>query len=220
MTDRFNGWQPEAVEFYERLAADNRREFWLEHKAFWQEQVRLPFEMLDAEVRDEFGPLHHFRPNRDVRFSKDKSPYKTHHGAVTEGEGGAMYYVHLDAEGLFVATGYYQMARDQLDRFRRAIDDETTGSELEGLLASLPTTTEVGGSALKRAPKGYPADHPRVELLRHKGLTVSRRYAPAGWLATRGALKRIVDTWRLATPVNDWLDTNVGPSEDVPDEFR
>lgn len=220
MTERFAGWAPEALDFYERLAADNRRDFWLEHKPTWQAEVRRPFELLDVEVRDEFGPLHHFRPNRDVRFSKDKSPYKLHQGAVTEGEGGSIYYVHLDAEGLFVASGYYQMARDQLERFRQAIDDDTTGPELEALLADLPRNIEVGGEALKRAPRGYPVDHPRIALLRHKGLTVSKRFAPTAWLSTRGALKRIIDTWRLAAPVNGWLDACVGPSEEPPDELR
>ena len=207
----FRGWQPEAVEFYERLAADNRREFWLEHKPFWQEQVRRPFERLDADVRDGFGPLHHFRPNRDVRFSKDKSPYKTHHGAVTEGEGGAMYYVHLDAEGLFVATGYYQMARDQLERFRRAIDDDTTGGALVEALEALGVDRELDldGVGYKRVPKPYAADHPRAELLKHKAFQ-ARWIEPTPATVTEAAfVDHCVERLEACADVHRWLVTNL-----------
>ena len=158
------------------------------------------------------GTFHLFRPHRDVRFSRDKSPYKTHQGAVTEGEGGELYYLHLDGEGLFVATGYHQMARDQLERFREAVDDERSGPELERTVAALERRYEIGGRELKTAPRGYPRDHPRVRFLQHKGLTAGRRFGTPAWLGTRRAKSRIVEAWRGAAPLDEWLNTHVGPS--------
>jgi uncharacterized protein (TIGR02453 family) len=215
----FRGWPDEAFSFFAQLELDNTRPFWLAHKAVYEESVKEPMVLLGAEVADEFGPLHVFRPNRDVRFSKDKSLYKTHIGAVTEGDGGEMFYVQLSAEGLFAASGYYQMARDQLERFREAVADDEAGPELERRLAAITKKGfTVGGEALKVAPRGYPRDHPRVQLLRHKGVTVSKAFAPAAWVHSRGALKRITDVWRAAAPAHEWLDANVGPSTEPPEE--
>ena len=219
MRPMFSGWRPDAVDFYRRLEADNSKAFWTENKAGYDEHVRGPMLELSDEVAEEFGPLHVFRPHRDVRFSSDKTPYKTHLGAVTEGEGGAMYYVQLSATGLFVASGYYRMARDQLARFRAAVADEP-GAELAVLLDALPRWAEVGNVALKTAPRGYPRDHPRVGLLRHDGLTIGRSFAPAAWLSTRRCRDRIVDTWRATAPVTSWLDRHVGPSVEAPPEAR
>ena len=86
-------------------------------------------------VADTYGPLRIFRPYRDVRFSKDKTPYKENIGAAGEREGGAVYYVAFSAEGLFAATGYYHMASDQLERFRAAVADDATGPEVVALVA-------------------------------------------------------------------------------------
>jgi uncharacterized protein (TIGR02453 family) len=116
--------------------------------------VRAPFEALATAVADEFGRLHVFRPNRDVRFSTDKTPYKTHCGAVTEGEGGEAYYLQISSAGLMVASGYYGFEGDQLDRYRHAVDSKA-GKDLDRLLDSYRAQHfEVGGSALKSAPRG------------------------------------------------------------------
>jgi uncharacterized protein (TIGR02453 family) len=172
---------------------------------------------LCSELETTFGTFHVFRPNRDVRFSRDKSPYKTAIGAVTEGRGGEAYYLQLSAEGLFVASGYYRMATDQLTRFRLAVDDARTGRALERALAdSQASGYQVGGQALKTAPRGFARDHPRVELLRYKGVSVGRSFAPARWLNTRACLTRITDTWNAADTVNRWLNRNVGPSTEPP----
>lgn len=214
----FRGWPVEAVEFYERLEAENTKAFWEANKSTWLESVRAPMEALSAEVADEFGPLHLFRPHRDVRFSKDKTPYKTHLGAVTEGVGGELYYVQLSAGGLFAASGYHQMARDQLARFREAVADERTGPALEAVVADLGRRYDVSSEGLTTAPRGYPRDHPRIALLRLKGVTVSTSWPPGPWLSTRRALSRVVGVWRSAQPLNDWLNAHVGPSTEPPAE--
>src|SRR5688500_3937599 len=112
----FTGWPAEAITFYAELEADNTKAFWEEHRALYDRAVKQPFADLSELVAEEFGPLHLFRPHRDVRFSKDKSPYKTAAGAVTEGEGGTRFYVQISAEGLYVGAGYYSPAPDQLER--------------------------------------------------------------------------------------------------------
>lgn len=218
VNDRFGGFPPEGVEFFVGLGRDNTREYWTSHVEVWQRAVRDPFGALTAELADEYGTFHIFRPNRDVRFSKDKSPYKDHQGAVTEGEGGEMYYVALSADGLFVASGMHQMAKDQLDRYRRAVDDPASGVELEGLVAALERRYEIGGRELSTAPRGYPRDHPRVRLLQHKGVTAGRHLGTPAWLATRRARSRIVEVWSGAAELNDWLARHVGPSELPPPE--
>jgi uncharacterized protein (TIGR02453 family) len=216
----FSGWPVEALAFYEGLAADNSRSYWMEHKAVYDSAVKGPMLALAEQVEAEFGPLHIFRPHRDVRFSKDKQPYKTAIGAVTEGEKGEMYYVQLSAEGLMAAAGYYSMAADQLARFREAVADDVLGAEVaarcEELVAAGYSLGAIG--ELKTAPKGYPRDHPRVELLRRKGLMAARSFAPARWLGTKAALKRVVDTWRGTAALNEWLNAHVGPSTLEPED--
>ncbi|MDH6141081.1 uncharacterized protein (TIGR02453 family) [Kitasatospora sp. GP30] len=207
----FRGWPAEALEFYEGLEADNSRTYWSAHKAFYEEAVYGPMAALLAELEDEFGPGKIFRPNRDLRFSADKSPYKTHIGAVLERGG----YVQLSANGLAAGLGMYHLAADQLDRYRSAVAEDVTGRELERVLAGLAKKRieVVGLNSLKTAPRGYPKDHPRIELLRHKGLIAWQEWPVEPWLGTAEAKKKIVAFLRGARPLHDWLGTRVGPSQ-------
>ena len=215
----FGGFPAEAFRFYEQLGAENTKAFWTQHKRDYDEYVKAPFETLAAAVASEFGLLHVFRPNRDIRFSNDKTPYKTHCGAVTEGEGGEAYYFQIAASGLMVASGYYGFASDQLERYREAVDTKA-GVQLARLLDSYRGQHfEIGGSVLKSAPRGYSKDHPLVHLLRHKGVYVSKSFAVAKWAHTPKALDRIVTTWRATAALHKWLNRNVGPSTQPPDEW-
>jgi uncharacterized protein (TIGR02453 family) len=205
----FKGWPAGALEFYEGLEADNSKTYWTAHKDVYDRDVRAPMETLLAELADEFGEGRIFRPNRDVRFSADKSPYKTAMGA-TVGAG----YVQLSADGLMAGSGMYHLAPDQLERYRRAVADDARGSELEGVIAGLiKGKVDVQGTdALKTAPRGYPKDHPRAALLRNKGLIAMREWPVAAWLGTAGAKTRVVELLRAAGPLCGWLDEHVGPS--------
>ena len=205
----FRGWPSEALEFYEGLEADNSKTYWTAHQPFYEEQVRGPMQELLAALEPEFGPGKIFRPYRDVRFSKDKTPYKTHLGAWLESGG----YVQLSAEGLAAGSGMWQLAPDQLDRYRRAVAEPRTGEQLAGLIAGIEKTGigVHGHGSLKTAPRGYPKDHPRAELLRHKGLTTWTQWEPAAWLGTAAAKKRIVDFLHGSRPLREWLDDHVGP---------
>jgi uncharacterized protein (TIGR02453 family) len=216
----FTGIPHDALVFYEQLEADNTRAFWDANRARFKEVVRAPVAELAGELAD-VGEFHLFRPHNDLRFSKNKPPYKTHQGAYTESEGGAGFYFQLSARGLMCGVGYYAMARDQLERFRRAVDAEGTGREIEGIVAALSKKGYSVGAIdeLKTAPRGYPKDHPRVELLRRKGLMVSKEFGAPAWLHTRQVASKIRRTWAGAGDMNAWLDAHVGPSTLEPDPF-
>lgn len=216
----FRGFPPECTTFYEGLELDNSRRYWTAHRDQFEDAVRGPMRDLLVTLDERWGPFHLFRPNRDVRFAKDKSPYKTALGAVGESERGAHYYVQISAAGLLVASGYYMLASDQLERFRAAIADGRTGTRLEKLV----TDARAMGlecavrDPLKTAPRGYPKDHPRIELLRGKGFSTGRSFPVRRWLHTPAARERVVEVWSAAKPVNGWLERYVGPSTAPPPE--
>ena len=207
----FKGFPAEAIEFYEGLEADNTRAYWQDHKNEYEEFVKAPMVELLAELADEFGEGKIFRPFRDVRFSKDKSPYKTAIGA-TLARGG---YVQFSAQGLASGCGYYVMMPDQLERYRQAVDDEKSGRKIIEICNVLrKAKVEISAhDTLKTAPKGYPKDHPRIELLRHKGLIAWKQWPVAAWMGTAKAKQRVIDFFVAARPLNEWLDINVGPSD-------
>jgi uncharacterized protein (TIGR02453 family) len=203
----FTGFGEGVVEFYDGLTADNSKAYWTDQRAVYEADVRAPMQALLADLEPEFGPGKIFRPYRDVRFSRDKTPYKTHCGATA-----GPFYVQVGADGLLVAGGYYQMASDQVARFRTAVDDERRGSDLEKRLAAVEGLT-VAGETLKTRPRGYDPDHPRIDLLRHKGLYAWRAWEPDDMLHEPGTLDRVAATWRMLRPLTEWLDDHVGPSE-------
>ncbi len=213
----FKGWPVEALEFYEGLEADNSKVYWTDHKDTYTTAVHAPMAALLSDLAAEFGEGRVFRPYRDIRFSADKSPYKT---SIAAGIGPG--YVQLSADGLLAGMGQYHMAPDQLDRYRRAVAGDATGAALEKTITGLTDAgIDVHGSdALKTAPKGYPRDHPRVELLRYRGLVAMKQWSPAAWLGTSAAKTRIVDVFRAARPLCEWLDENVGDSTVAPPRGR
>jgi uncharacterized protein (TIGR02453 family) len=208
----FRGWPSEALEFYEGLEADNSKTYWEAHRAVYEDQVRAPMVALLADLEPEFGPAKIFRPYRDVRFSADKTPYKTAIAATVERGG----YIHLSAQGLSAGNGMYHMEADQLARYRAAVHDDASGATLEKLVAEAARGgIEISGhDRLKRTPRGYAADHPRADLLRHKGIVAWKSWPVAPWLGTPAAKKRIVEFLRATTPLKDWLATHVGPSHE------
>jgi uncharacterized protein (TIGR02453 family) len=213
---RFTGWPPAAITWFEGIEADNSKAWFHAHRDVYDRSVRGPLEALLAEVEPEFGEGSAFRPNRDTRFSADKSPYKTSAAAVIRRPTGGSYYVQVSADGLLSGVGYYPLAKDQLERFRRGIDRDDDGTAFEDLARDLRAMrfNVDGHDPLKSAPRGYPKDHPRVEFLRLRDLLVGMNYPPRKWLATRGALDRVVGPWRAAAPLLAWMDRVVGPASE------
>lgn len=216
---RFEGFGDAAVEFYDGLLADNSKAYWNDNLAIYREHVRAPMEALLAELEPEFGPGFGkgkvFRPHRDVRFSRDKSPYKTHCGAVIEqGRGGGAYYVEISAEGVLVAGGCYHTESDQLARFRAAVDSEIHGQRLRELIDGLDSAGwEIAGSALRTRPRGFGADHPRLDLLRHRTLYAARSWGPDETLHERSCLDRVRESWLAVRELNQWCADHIGTTE-------
>lgn len=216
----FSGFPPQAITWFGGLADDNSKAYFDATRSVYEACVKGPLLELLAGLADEFGGEPHvFRPNRDVRFSADKSPYKTQASAVLGNVSDGAYYTEISRDGLLAASGSYQLARDQLERYRRAVDDPGPGEALAGLLRDAEAGgLRIGGQALKTAPRGYARDHPRVGLLRHKGVMVSLDLPPGPALASRRALSHVRDVWRAAGPINAWLAEHVGPTELPPPE--
>ncbi|GAB2504804.1 DUF2461 domain-containing protein [Nocardia heshunensis] len=202
----FTGFPLAGLDFYEDLEADNSKAFWNAHKHVWEESVRDPMKALVAELEPDFGEAKMFRPHRDVRFAKDKSPYKNHQGAVVYSAQYSGWYVQIGAAGLRVAGGMYAASPAQLTALRVAIDDEVRGTELERLIAQLVSAGYgIGGDKLATKPKGYEIDHPRIELLRHKSITAGKDFGAPKWLSTPRAAKEIRAAWEQMRPLIAWL---------------
>ncbi|MFI5429024.1 DUF2461 domain-containing protein [Aeromicrobium sp. UC242_57] len=161
----FNGFSEAALDFYDDLEMDNTKTFWEAHKDVYASAVAAPMKALTAELADEFGEAKIFRPYRDVRFAKDKTPYKTHQGVFIAKGPSCGYYLQLGAAGVRVGAGFYEASPARLASVREAIVDKRRGGELEEILSVLAAAGwEVGGNRLKTAPRGYDIDHPRIEL--------------------------------------------------------
>ena len=212
--ERFRGWPPDMVAFFTELATDNTREFWRSNRHRYDSAVRAPMEALVEELEPEFGAGKVFRPYRDVRFSRDKSPYKTSCYAVLHRPGNASAcYLRVDAGGLTAGGGAYAMTPDQLARFRAAIDDEQAGSELADLVVALREQGfETAPPALKVAPRGWSTDHRRIDLLRLRDMTVVRSAPPGPQVHTDRALAFVRECFERPAELFAWLDRHVGPA--------
>jgi uncharacterized protein (TIGR02453 family) len=200
----FSGIPVAALDFYDDLEADNSKVFWEAHRDVYLESVRAPMLSLLSALEDEFGPGKLFRPYRDVLFSHDKTPYKTHQGAFIGVAPSTGWYVELSAAGVFVAGGFYRASPQGLAAVRTAIDGPD-GGELERITASLHRAAlPIGGETVRTTPRGYAADHPRIGLLRHKSITAGRSYGFEPSIHTAALLDRVRKDWRRLRPLIDW----------------
>jgi uncharacterized protein (TIGR02453 family) len=216
----FAGFPPEAFAWFAGLEADNSRPWFTGHRDTYERAVREPLEALLDTLADELGgEVKVFRQHRDVRFSPDKSPYKTRtYGVVRDDAGGAAgLFVQVDRNGLFAGTGYHMLDAGQLARFRDAVAADGAGPALEAAIATAHAGgVETFGEALKTAPRGFPRDHPRVALLRHKALFGGRRLAPgAKGIAAGAALDHVRATRASCAPMCAWLDEHVGAAAEA-----
>lgn len=220
----FQGFADPDAKFFKRLVKNNERAWFQAHKAEYEAGWNTPMKLLLAEVRGAIdGAFPHcdlaepkvFRIFRDVRFAKDKSPYKTHVGGflpmartgkkVTDLP--MALYFHVGADEVFGAAGHYMMEPPSLARFRAAVANPKRGPELEAILKRLekkrfePTSHD----ATKRVPKGFDPDHPRAERLKCKGLTVTFPPVPRGLLASPKLVRWLADQCKTAAPLVEWL---------------
>ena len=201
----FSGFPSAALDFYDDLELDNSKSFWDAHKHVYESAVRRPMVALTAALGEEFGTAKVFRPYRDVRFAKDKTPFKSAQGAFVAAGPATGWYVEIGSPGVRVGAGYYHASAPDLARIRTAIDVPHSGAELERILETLASQGfEISGERLKTSPRGFAADHPRIELLRHKTLTLGKSYGFEN-LDRPDLLDRIRDDWRALRPLVEWV---------------
>jgi uncharacterized protein (TIGR02453 family) len=204
-------WPPEAIDFLRELEDNNDREWFRANRARYESDLMAPARAL-AEKLSKLGEPHFFRPYRDTRF-RPGPPIKEQLGVAIGHAGAGGYYFELSLDGLFVGAGMHHPATDQLERFRAAIDDDRRARGFENVLGKARTAgLQLGEPELKRAPKGYSPDHPRIERLRLKNVTVHRRHDLEPWLHTPECDERIAAELSSARPLVTWLAETVGPS--------
>ena len=220
----FAGFADGDAKFWKALAKKNERAWFNAHKAEFEEGWNAPMKQLLGDVHDAIDASFRyvdlaepkvFRVFRDVRFSKDKSPYKTHIGGVLPLERSGKkvtdlpmaLYFQVGAVETFGAAGHYMMESESCARFRKAIDDDKRGRELTKILASLARAGYVASShdSLKRVPKGYDPEHPRAELLKAKGLTVAFPPVPKRMLTSPKLVPWLVAACKKSAPLVEFL---------------
>jgi len=229
----FLGFRPAAQRFFRTLARHNTRDWFEANRALYEHEVREPMRSLVEELDVRLATLAPelmgdprrsvFRIHRDIRFSKDKSPYKTNAGcwfyhrnagrAVgqdAEG-GGAGFYFHLDGSSSFVAGGIWMPPRGALNRIRDAIAEAPAA--VPALLLEPRFKRRFGAlsreAMLTRVPRGYPPDHPAAELLRFQSFTVSRKLS-AKEIGTPRLVDRLAREFEVMLPLVRWLNRALG----------
>lgn len=206
----FQGFPAAALDFYDDLENDNSKAFWEAHRSIYDGAVKAPMLELAEALEEEFGPAKIFRPNRDVRFSKDKSPYKTHQGMYVPVAEATGWYFQLSAAGVMVGVGFYDASPARLTLLRKVIDG-ADGATLARLVEKMTADGwALGGETVKTAPRGYSVDHPRIELLRHKSMTLSKSYGFAPVVHSAKLLDRVRDDWNAGRPFVEWLSAHLG----------
>lgn len=202
---RFTGFPHDAADFYAELELDNSTGFWQANRERYEASVRQPMTALLAELEDEFGSGKVFRPHRDVRFSADKSPYKTHQGGYVAAGPRTGWYAEVSADGFRLGGGCYQMDPAVLAAFRTDVAGPR-GTALDREVARLRQAGwEVDGDRLKTAPRGFPRDHERIDLLRHRTITAMRWIEDADVVTTSALVEQVRRHWRAVRPLVEWL---------------
>ncbi|WP_193612437.1 TIGR02453 family protein [Nocardioides lijunqiniae] len=203
----FTGFPVAAFDFYDDLEVDNTKSYWAAHKGVYEEAVLAPMKALTAALEPEFGAVKIFRPYRDVRFAKDKTPYKTHQGAFVASGPATGWYVEIAPRGMRVGAGFYEASGPRLTAVREAVADDKTGPALRRTLTKLEKAGfEITGQQLKTTPRGYDAGHPRIDLLRHRTLTAGKSYGFADFIHTAELLEHVREDWRALKPLVSWLE--------------
>jgi uncharacterized protein (TIGR02453 family) len=219
----FEGFADPNAKFFKQLAKNQDRAWFQAHKAEFEAGWQKPMNELLAEVYAGVDSAYKhcdldqpklFRIYRNMRFSKDKTPYKTHVGGIipTKRQGKVTevpmaLYVHVGEPSSFAAAGHYMMDSRMLERFRSAVADDKRGRELDKILTALTKKGFVVGShdSYKRVPKGYDPGHPRAEHLKRKGLTVRFPPMPKGILVSAKLSAFLISHAKAAAPLVEWL---------------
>jgi uncharacterized protein (TIGR02453 family) len=219
----FTGFPESGLSFLKSLSQHNDRDWFEAHRAVWDEQIvpamlawcgDLAERLRDVMPRIVFVPRiggSLYRLNRDTRFSKDKSPYKTHTAAILW-EGGDKHdapglYLHVDPGEVIFGGGIWMFEENRLDRYRKLLLHEESAKRLEKALAQARRAglKVEAPEKLVRPPRGFEPESSRAELAKYKGLTVGKRLKIGGWLYSREALERSETAARAYAPLHAWM---------------
>lgn len=220
----FTGFPPAAFEWFRQITVNNNKTWFEAHKAEYVENLQRPAqafvqalgERLTSEVPSVgYDPRPHggslMRIYRDIRFSKDKSPYKNHIGANfwdgQKGMGGSGFHFFMDAEGARLYVGKHEFSKSDLVAFRAAVDDNRRGGQLRKAVDELRRSEGFGidGEQYKRVPAGFDPDHPRADLLRHKGLYGHSPHIRPETLQTPELIERCLEYAKTLLPLHRWF---------------
>ena len=219
----FNGFPRETSEFFAELIMNNSKAWFDEHRQDYEEHIMTPARAfivhMGARLRtispgiiaDPRVNKSLFRINRDTRFSKDKSPYKSHLGLwFWEGEGARMecsgYYFHLKPPLLMLAAGMHEFPKNILDAYRESVVHPKHGPALAEAIKQVKTQGFlVGGKHYKKTPRGYDANHENADLLLYNGLYVAEETPIPPELHSPACLDYCFSRYEQMQPVHTWL---------------
>jgi uncharacterized protein (TIGR02453 family) len=221
----FKGFERDAMQFFHELAIEMNREWFEANKPrytrLWVEPLKALLADVAGKLAKTYAPLKLdepkvFRIHRDVRFSKDKTPYKTNAAGMislrSKGDSASTaLYLHIGIDEEFIGAGTYFFDDKQLPRWRKLVAAEKSGTEISKLVGKLRKAGyKVGGhDDYKKVPKGFDPEHPRGELLRMRGLTAGFPAIPRGMLHKAGLADWLVQHGKAVAPLVTWIERNV-----------
>jgi uncharacterized protein (TIGR02453 family) len=225
-TETFSGFSREALSFFRELSRNNNREWFAERKTIYNREVLDPAQSFVEQLGKRLTTLSDtlkydtrtsgsgsiLKIYRDVRFSRDKSPYNPYlrivfwTGGDKKSEGPALYF-RLDHTEARLYAGMHDFSSAVLPLYRERAAGEETGAELERVIAAIRRAGayELGGLHYKRVPAGFDQDHPRAELLKHNGLYAVSPGIETALVTSSGLVGRCVEHARTMMPLVDWL---------------
>ncbi len=227
MDNGFEGFPAGGMEFFIELAQRQERAWFQANRDRYEQLWQRPMEALLGGLRERLTPVypglgsvrpHVLRIHRDVRFSADKSPYKTHiagdvplRARVGQDWSVPGIYVHFGLGGHIAAVGSWMLDKGQLDRYRAAVADDARGAELQGMVDGLSADGFglASHDVLKRVPAPFPQDHRRADLLKRKGLAFHLPDVPHDLLERRDLLDWLGDHFRRPAGAGAWLEAGL-----------
>ena len=224
----FNGFSKSTFKFFKDLENNNTREWFEDNRGVFEKHVMNPAQEFVMEMGERLKPMcpkivavpkvdkSIFRIYRDVRFGKDKTPYKTHLGIfLWEGPrkklGNPGFYLQLDKSSILIAGGLYQLPSELMKPYRDSVSDSKKGSEVRKILKKITKNSsyKLGGSHYKRVPRGYDPENPNVDLLLHNGLFLYYEGALPKEVLSSDFLDYSLDVFKDILPLHIWIRENV-----------
>ncbi len=225
---KFNGFSKATFKFFKDLENNNKKEWFEKNREVFEKNVLEPAQDFVMEMGERLKSKcpkivaipktdkSIFRIYRDVRFSKNKTPYKTHLGIfLWEGPrkklGNPGFYLQLDKSSILIAGGQYSFPDELLKSYRDTVSDPKKGAEVAKIVNKLSKkeTFKLGGSHYKKVPRGYDKDNPNAELLLHNGLYFYYEGPIPKEATSRDFLDYSYDIFMEIYPLHKWLRENI-----------